>query len=84
MFSIQQPLLILHNIDGTLLDSHSYNWQPAAPLGSPVYAKQMFPSFSVAVKHQRKCCTLQKTLGLQGLPLIAENGAVIQLAERWQ
>lgn len=27
---------------------------------------------------------LQKTLGLQGLPLIAENGAVIQLAEQWQ
>lgn len=23
-------------------------------------------------------------LGLQGLPLIAENGAVIQLAEQWQ
>lgn len=27
---------------------------------------------------------LQKMLGLQGLPLIAENGAVIQLAEQWQ
>ncbi len=27
---------------------------------------------------------LAKTLGLQGLPLIAENGAVIQLAEQWQ
>ncbi len=54
------------------------------PPGSAVYAKRMFPSFSVAVKHQRKCCTCKKTLGLQGLPLIAENGAVIQLAEQWQ
>ncbi len=37
------------DLDGTLLDSHSYDWQPAAP-GSAVYAKRMFPSFSVAVR----------------------------------
>ncbi len=62
MFSIQQPLLVFSDLDGTLLDSHSYDWQPAAP-GSAVYAKQMFPSFSVAVKHQRKCCTCKKCWG---------------------
>lgn len=31
MFSIQQPLLVFSDFDGTLLDSHSYDWQPAAP-----------------------------------------------------
>ncbi|EFB2834421.1 hypothetical protein FHD46_03220 [Escherichia coli] len=31
MLSIQQPLLIFTDLDGTLLDSHSYDWQPAAP-----------------------------------------------------
>lgn len=31
MFSIQQPLLVFSDLDGTLLDSHSYDWQPAAP-----------------------------------------------------
>lgn len=62
MFSIQQPLLVFSDLDGTLLDSHSYDWQPAAP-GSAVYAKQMFPSFSVAVKQQRKCCTCKKCWG---------------------
>ncbi len=45
MFSIQQPLLVFSDLDGTLLDSHSYDWQPAAPW-SAVYAKRMFPSFS--------------------------------------
>ncbi len=39
MFSIQQPLLVFRDLDGTLLDSHSYDWQPAAP-GSAVYAKR--------------------------------------------
>ncbi len=55
MFSIQQPLLVFSDLDGTLLDSHSYDWQPAAR--SAVYTKPIFPSFSVAVKLQRKCCT---------------------------
>lgn len=49
MFSIQQPLLVFSDLDGTLLDSHSYDWQPATP-GSAVYTKPIFPSFSVAVK----------------------------------
>lgn len=35
MFSIQQPLLVFSDLDGTLLDSHSYDWQPAAPLAQP-------------------------------------------------
>lgn len=30
MFSIQQPLLVFSDLDGTLLDSHSYDWQPTA------------------------------------------------------
>ncbi len=62
MFSIQQPLLVFSDLDGTLLDSHSYDWQPAAP-GSPVYAKQMYPSFCVVVKLQQKCCTCKKCWG---------------------
>ena len=31
MFSIQQPLLVFSDLDGTLLDSHSYDWQLAQP-----------------------------------------------------
>lgn len=65
MFSIQQPLLVFSDLDGTLLDSHSYDWQPAAPWLSRL-RERMFPSFSVAVKLQRKCCTCKKRWGYKG------------------
>lgn len=31
MLSVNEPLLIFTDLDGTLLDSHTYDWQPAAP-----------------------------------------------------
>ena len=30
MLSLDAPLLIFTDLDGTLLDSHTYDWQPAA------------------------------------------------------
>ncbi|STL55190.1 mannosyl-3-phosphoglycerate phosphatase [Escherichia coli] len=65
MFSIQQPLLVFSDLDGTLLDSHSYDWQPAAPWLSRLREANV-PSFSVAVKLQRKCCTCKKRWGYKG------------------
>lgn len=62
MLSIQQPLLVFSDLDGTLLDSHSMTGNQLPP-GSAVYAKRMFPSFSVAVRHQPKCCTCKKRWG---------------------
>lgn len=66
MFSIQQPLLVFSDLDGTLLDSHIVMTGNQLPPGSAVYAKRMFPSFSVAVKLQRKCCTCKKRWGYKG------------------
>ena len=73
MFSIQQPLLVFSDLDGTLLDSHSYDWQPAAPWLSrlreanvPVILCSSKTSASVAVKLQRKCCTCKKRWGYKG------------------
>ncbi|EON3798714.1 mannosyl-3-phosphoglycerate phosphatase-related protein [Escherichia coli] len=83
MFSIQQPLLVFSDLDGTLLDSHSYDWQPAAPWLSRLREANV-PVILCSSKTSAEMLYLQKTLGLQGLPLIAENGAVIQLAEQWQ
>ncbi|CAI6174931.1 Mannosyl-3-phosphoglycerate phosphatase [Escherichia coli] len=34
MLSIQQPLLVFSDLDGTLLDSHSYDWRGKQP-GKP-------------------------------------------------
>lgn len=83
MLSIQQPLLVFSDLDGTLLDSHSYDWQPAAPWLSRLREANV-PVILCSSKTSAEMLYLQKTLGLQGLPLIAENGAVIQLAEQWQ
>ena len=83
MFSIQQPLLVFSDLDGTLLDSHSYDWQPAAPWLSRLHEANI-PVILCSSKTSAEMLYLQKMLGLQGLPLIAENGAVIQLAEQWQ
>ncbi len=70
------------DLDGTLLDSHSYDWQPAARLSRLHEAN--IPVILCSSKTSAEMLYLQKMLGLQGLPLIAENGAVIQLAEQWQ
>lgn len=83
MFSIQQPLLVFSDLDSTLLDSHSYDWQPAAPWLSRLHEANI-PVILCSSKTSAEMLYLQKMLGLQGLPLIAENGAVIQLAEQWQ
>nr|WP_072255208.1 HAD-IIB family hydrolase [Escherichia coli] len=83
MLSIQQPLLVFSDLDGTLLDSHSYDWQPTAPWLSRLREANV-PVILCSSKTSAEMLYLQKTLGLQGLPLIAENGAVIQLAEQWQ
>ena len=80
MLSIQQPLLVFSDLDGTLLDSHSYDWQPAAPWLSRLREANV-PVILCSSKTSAEMLYLQKMLGLQGLPLIAENGAVIQLAE---
>lgn len=71
MFSIQQPLLVFSDLDGTLLDSHSYDWQPAAPWLSRLREANV-PVILCSSKTSAEMLYLQKTLGLQGLPLIAE------------
>lgn len=83
MLSIQQPLLIFTDLDGTLLDSHSYDWQPAAPWLNRLREAGV-PVILCSSKTSAKMLYLQKNVGLQGLPLIAENGAVIQLDHQWQ
>ena len=31
MLSLQGPLLVFSDLDGSLLDIHTYEWQPAMP-----------------------------------------------------
>ncbi|ENL8725944.1 mannosyl-3-phosphoglycerate phosphatase-related protein [Citrobacter amalonaticus] len=83
MLSLDAPLLIFTDLDGTLLDSHTYDWQPAAAWLARLSEKNI-PLILCSSKTAAEMLHIQKLLGLQGLPLIAENGAVVELDSRWQ
>lgn len=83
MLSLDAPLLIFTDLDGTLLDSHTYDWQPAAAWLARLREKNI-PLILCSSKTAAEMLRIQKLLGLQGLPLIAENGAVVELDSRWQ
>lgn len=83
MLSIYDPLLIFTDLDGTLLNSHTFEWQPAAPWLTRLHESGV-PVILCSSKTAAEMLQLQTTLNLQGLPLIAENGAVIQLDVLWE
>lgn len=69
------PAVVFTDLDGTLLDHHTYSWQPAAPtverlkrLGVPlVLASSKTRAEMVALRHE---------LGIAD-PFVVENGAAI-------
>lgn len=83
MFDWQQPLIIFSDLDGTLLDSHTYDWQPAAQW--LLHLKQRnVPVVLCSSKTAAEMMLIQREIGLEGRAFIAENGAVIQLDTQWQ
>ena len=76
---IHQPLLIFSDLDGTLLDHHTYDWQPAADWLARLKQHDV-PVILCSSKTPVEITQWQTTLGLTGLPFIAENGAAIQYA----
>lgn len=83
MPSLHKPLLVFTDLDGSLLDTHTLEWQPAAPWLMRLREAQV-PVILCSSKTAAEMTQIQKTLELEGLPLIAENGAVIQLDSRWE
>lgn len=83
MQGLDSPLLVFTDVDGTLCDSHTGDWHAAAGWLERLRLHHI-PVILCSSKTAAEMIDLQKTLGLQGLPFIAENGAVIQLDERWQ
>lgn len=82
MPSLDDPLLIYSDLDGTLLDIHTYDWQPALGWLDTLQDHQI-PVILCSSKTAAEMLEIQSDLGLEGLPFIAENGAVIQLDVRW-
>ncbi|CAD5356610.1 putative mannosyl-3-phosphoglycerate phosphatase (mngB-like) [Enterobacter cancerogenus] len=83
MISLQETLVIITDLDGTLLDIHTYDWQPAKPWLETLRDRQI-PVVLCSSKTAAEMADIQQELGLDGLPLIAENGAVIQPDVRWE
>lgn len=77
-----QPRLVLTDLDGSLLDHHSYDFSPAVPWLARL--KQMgVPVIPVTSKTRAELFPLREALGLTGTPFIAENGAVVGLPPGW-
>ncbi|MGK9174184.1 mannosyl-3-phosphoglycerate phosphatase-related protein [Yokenella regensburgei] len=83
MPTLHDALLVFSDVDGTLMDNHTGEWQAAAPWLTRLRDQQI-PLILCSSKTAAEMVAIQRILGLQGLPFIAENGAVIQLDEHWQ
>lgn len=80
---LSDTLLVFSDVDGTLQDSHTGEWQAAAPWLARL-REHHIPLILCSSKTAAEMLAIQQLLGLEGLPFIAENGAVIQLDARWQ
>jgi len=76
MPTLQDPLMIVTDLDGSLLDHHTYSWQPAEPWLARLQAHHI-PLVICSSKTAAEIIPLQRALGLSGTPFIAENGAVV-------
>lgn len=79
----RQPRLVFTDLDGSLLDHHSYDWSPAAPWLKRL-ASAGIAVIPVTSKTRAELIELRQELGLENSPFIAENGAVIGLPAAWQ
>ncbi|VDZ63134.1 Putative mannosyl-3-phosphoglycerate phosphatase [Serratia odorifera] len=76
-------LLIFTDLDGSLLDHHSYRWDAAKPWLDRL-AQAKVPLIVATSKTAAEVQQLQQQLGLSALPFIAENGAQIVFPAFWQ
>lgn len=77
-----RPRLVFTDLDGSLLDHHSYDWSPARPWLARL--KQLgVPVIPVTSKTRSEIMPLRQALGLADTPFLAENGAVVGLPPAW-
>jgi len=82
MSETQAPLLLLTDLDGSLLDHHDYSPGPARSWLTRLRARGAWvvPNTS---KTAAELTPLMRSLGLAGQPWIAENGGVVALPASW-
>ncbi|MEQ6889933.1 HAD-IIB family hydrolase [Halomonas sp. CS7] len=76
------PRLVFTDLDGSLLDHHSYDWEPARPWLARLKAEGV-PVIPVTSKTRSEILPLRRELGLEDAPFIAENGALAGLPLAW-
>lgn len=81
--TLRAPRLVFTGLGGSLLDHHSYDWQPAIPWLQRL-AQAGISVIPVTSKTRAELLALRLDLGLREAPFIAENGAVIGLPPSWQ
>lgn len=79
---LHDPLLVISDLDGTLLEHHSHRWEAASQWIS-VLRQHDIPLVLCSTKTAAEIMAWQDELSLTGQAFIAENGAVIQLDSRW-
>jgi len=75
---LHDPLMIVTDLDGSLLDHHTYSWQPAERWLTQL-RDQHIPLVICTSKTAAEVIPLQQQLGFPGTPFIAENGALVQI-----
>lgn len=76
MLTLQDPLMIITDLDGSLLDHHTYSWEPAEPWLARL-REHHIPLIICSSKTAAEIIPLQRELGFGGTPFISENGAFV-------
>jgi mannosyl-3-phosphoglycerate phosphatase len=71
-----EPYIIFSDLDGTLLDYHTYSFESAQPALDKIREKEI-PLVLVSSKTRREMIFYQEMLDLTGLPFVVENGSAI-------
>jgi len=78
-FMTKTRLIIFTDLDGTLLDHHTYSWQPATPALTRI-RKAGIPLILTSSKTAAEIQVLRNELGIRD-PYIVENGAAVVIPE---
>ncbi|MGJ8514190.1 HAD-IIB family hydrolase [Carnimonas bestiolae] len=76
-------LLIFTDLDGSLLDHHSYSWAPASAWLAQL-RRANIPLIINSSKTRAEVSALSAELGTSDAPCVVENGAAILLPPRWR
>jgi len=73
---MRKPYIIFSDLDGTLLDYHTYSFESALPALNLIKSENI-PLILVSSKTRRELSLYQEKLDLTELPFVVENGSAI-------